>query len=468
MPRPRAFLSGAPLGKTGSRAILIGLTFLLAPLAHPAAAGWKAGVASAPITPKGPLWMSGYASRKTPSRGVIHDLKAKALVLEDPTGRKALLITLDVCGIDRGTSARIVTAIMKSHGLAREQVAIACSHTHCGPVVGTNLIGMYPIDHAERTRIALYTDGLVKTVLDVAAQALAKVGDAEVGWSIGRSGFAVNRRQNPEAKAESRRQELSLQGPVDHDVPVLKAARPDGSILAVVFGYACHCTTLDIDRFCGDYAGFTQLDLEKRIPGATALFVAGCGADQNPIPRRSLALAEKYGAELARSVERALAGPVEPVRGSLRASYEEIPLAFAAIPGRSQVETDAKSGNFFVASRARGLLRLIDEKGALDPSYPYPVQVWKLGALEWILLGGEVVVDYSLRIKRNRDPGRVWVSAYGNDVMAYIPSLRVLKEGGYEGGGAMLYYGLPSPWRDDVEEAIVAAIARGLAKTGDR
>ncbi len=468
MPRPDALLSSALLGKTGSRSILIGLAFLLLLLVEPAAAGWKAGVASGPITPKGPLWMSGYASRKAPSRGAIQDLKAKALVLEDPAGSKALLITLDVCGIDRVTSARITTAVMRSHGLAREQIAIACSHTHCGPVVGTNLIGMYPIDDAERTRIAKYTDGLVKTVVELADQALSKTGDAQVGWSIGRCGFAVNRRQNPEDKADSRRQKLSLEGPVDHDVPVLKVARPDGSILAVVFGYACHCTTLDIDRFCGDYAGFTQLDLEKRIPGATALFVAGCGADQNPIPRRSLALAEEYGAELARSVERALAGPVEPVRGSLRAWYEEIPLAFAAIPGRSQVETDAKSPNFFVASRARGLLRLIDEKGSLDTTYPYPVQVWKLGALEWILLGGEGVVDYSLRIKRNRDPGRVWVSAYCNDVMAYIPSLRVLKEGGYEGGGAMLYYGLPSPWRDDVEEAIIAAIARGLAKTGER
>lgn len=468
MPRPRVQRLPSLMRKSGARSILVGLVCALVPALDAAAAGWRAGVAATPITPKSPLWMSGYASRKGPSRGAIHDLKGKALVLEDPSGRKALLITLDVCGIDRGTSARITTAIMARHGLAREQVVVACSHTHCGPVVGSNLIGMYPIDDAERKRIALYTDWLVKAVVDLAGQAMSKADEVKVGWAIGRAGFAVNRRQNPEAKVPERRKAMALEGPVDHDVPVLKVERPNGSVLAVVFGYACHCTTLDFDQFCGDYAGFAQIELEKHFPGATALFVAGCGADQNPIPRHSLKLAETYGAELAHAVERALAGPVEAVQGSLRESYEEIPLAFAAIPIRAQIEADARSSHFHVASRARGLLRVIEQKGSLDATYPYPIQVWKLGALEWILLGGEVVVDYSLRIKRNRDPGRVWVSAYCNDVMAYIPSLRVLKEGGYEGGGAMLYYGLPSPWRGDVEDALSAAVARGLAKTGER
>ncbi len=453
----------SPLWKS-SLSILIAIA--LAPATRAADVGWKAGVAASVITPKGPLWMSGYASRKAPSRGAIHDLKAKALLLADPAGRKALLITLDLCGIDRETSARITKVIMARHAMAREQVALACSHTHCGPVVGSNLIGMYPIDDAERDRIARYTDGLVTAVVNLADQAIASASEAKLGWTIGRAGFAVNRRQNPEAKVPERRRSLTLEGPVDHDVPVLKVARPDGSTLALVFGYACHCTTLGIDQFCGDYAGFTQIELEKRYPGATALFVAGCGADQNPIPRHSIDLAVRYGAELAGAVEHALAGSVEPVKGDLSASYEEIPLAFAAIPGRGQVESDTHSTNVYIASRARGLLKRLDERGSLDSTYPYPVQVWRLGSLEWILLGGEVVVDYSRKIKRSRDPGRVWVSAYCNDVMAYIPSLRVLKEGGYEGGGAMVYYGLPSPWRDDVEQAITAAVVRGLSKLG--
>ena len=76
------------------------------------------------------------------------------------------------------------------------------------------------------------------------------------------------------------------------------------------------------------------------------------------------------------------------------------------------------------------------------------------------LLGGEVVVDYSLRLKTELGEGNTWIAGYSNDVMAYIPSERVLKEGGYEGAGAMVYYGLPSPWSEEVEEAIIRTVDR--------
>jgi hypothetical protein len=233
--------------------------------------------------------------------------------------------------------------------------------------------------------------------------------------------------------------------------------------LGIVFGYACHCTVLDGYQFCGDYAGFAQIELEARYPGAQAMFVAGCGGDQNPIPRRAIELAARYGKDLATSVEDVLARSLVPIGGTFSTNYDEIPLAFASLPAKSQIELDAKSTNFYVASRAKHLLATIASRGSLEPTYPYPVQVWRLGNLDWIFLGGEVVVDYALRIKRNVGSSHTWVSAYCNDVMAYIPSQRVLKEGGYEGGGAMLYYGLPASWSEKVEEDVVAAVARQIS-----
>ncbi len=123
-------------------------------------------------------------------------------------------------------------------------------------------------------------------MVKVVGEALSRLQDARISWGNGRCDFAVNRRANREGEVPKLRQSLALQGPDDHDVPVLRISRSDGSLTAVVFGYACHCTVLDFYKFCGDYAGFAQVDLEKRYPGATALFVAGCGGDQNPIPRR--------------------------------------------------------------------------------------------------------------------------------------------------------------------------------------
>ena len=423
-------------------------------------AGWGAGKARVAITPKTPTWMAGYGSRDKPSEGTIHDLWAKALVLRDPSGRLATLVTLDICGIGRDLSTRIRDDLKRRHGLERDRIVLACSHTHTGPVVGSNLISMYKIDDEQRRQIAAYAETFVEAVTGVVDEAIKHIEPAELSWGTGKADFAVNRRNNKEPEVPSLRERMELQGPIDHDLPVLRVQGPDGEVRAVVFGYACHCTVLGLNKFSGDYAGFAQIALEREIPGAQAMFVAGCGADQNPIPRRTVELAEAYGNQLAEGVQRVLHGSMRPIATSLVSSYEEIPLDFAKLPTREQVEADARSNDFFIASRARSLLKILESKESLDASYPYPIQVWRLGDLTWVFLGGEVVVDYSLRIKRNLGSSHTWVSGYCNDVMAYIPSLRVLTEGGYEGAGAMVYYGLPSPWSEAVEVSIIHAVDR--------
>ncbi len=441
-------------------ALAITAVFVSPTLAGADEVSWKAGTARAVITPKTPMWMSGYAARNKPSQGVVHDLWAKALALQDPDGHRVVLITLDVCGIGRDLSNRVRDAIEKRLGLERDEIVIACSHTHSGPVVGNNLLAMYNLDRQQADLVTRYAQTLEQTILQVSEQAIARLANARLSWGNGRCDFAVNRRANKEADVPALRSRLELKGPVDHDVPVLRVDRMDRSLLSLIFGYACHCTVLDGYEFCGDYAGFAQIDLESRHPTAQAMFVAGCGADQNPIPRRSIELAESYGKKLAASCDAVLAGPLQPITGPLDSKYGEIFLAFAPLPSREEIERDAKSSNFFTASRARLLLETINRRGSLEKTYPYPVQAWSLGDLTWIFLGGEVVVDYSLRIKRNLGASHTWVSAYCNDVMAYIPSKRVLEEGGYEGGGAMLYYGLPASWSPEVEEAIIDAVDR--------
>ena len=138
-----------------------------------------------------------------------------------------------------------------------------------------------------------------------------------------------------------------------------------------------------------------------------------------------------------------------------------------ALPTRAAIQQDAQSANRFVASRAEALLARLDKDGSLAGTYPYPISVWQIGNdVTFVALGGEVVVDYALRLKRELSGPRTWVASYTNDVMAYIPSLRVLKEGGYEGGGSMVYYGLPSPWKPDVEKLIVAEVHRQVKSLG--
>ncbi len=455
-----------------SRAWIVATLILIAALFGPVrpaqAAGWRAGVAREPITPRKPTWMAGYASRVKPSEGAVHDLWAKALVLEDPEGRKAALVTLDLCGIGRDLSNKIRDAIGARLQAGRDRIVLSCSHTHCGPVVGSNLIGMYRIDDDQRRVVAEYADALAGSIIATVGRAAEKLEAVELAWGDGRADFAVNRRENKEAEVPALRDRLALKGPVDHDVPVLRVRVSGGPVLAVVFGYACHCTTLSFNKFCGDYAGFAQIALESSLPGTQAMFVAGCGADQNPLPRRTVELAESYGHQLAEAVKGVLGGPLHPISGPMTTAYDEIDLAFSELPTRERIEADTHSTDLPVANRARMLLQTIESQGRLAPTYPYPIEVWRLDGLTWIFLGGEVVVDYSLRIKRNLGGSNTWVSAYCNDVMAYIPSLRVLKEGGYEGDRSMVPYGQPTTWGEKVEEDIIAAVRRVEQQTRPR
>jgi hypothetical protein len=368
---------------------------------------------------------------------------------------------MDLCGIDRGLSTRVCRAIEGKHRLDRASIALCVSHTHTGPVVGNNLRPMYALDERQSKLVDEYAAELETQLVAVAGEALSSMKSAKLEWGVGRATFAVNRRNNREEDVTRLRQEGRIQGPVDHDLPVLAVRGPDGKPIAIVFGYACHATTLSFYQWSGDWPGFAQLEIERAVPGATALFVAGCGADQNPLPRRTVELARRYGGEAASGVSAAIGAGLHPIAGPLRTAYSEIDLPFAALPTREQLIADAASKDRYVARRAKLLLAQWDRDGKLSPTYPYPVQTWRLGAGPTIvLLGGEVVVDYALRLKTELGADQTWVASYSNDVMAYVPSLRVLKEGGYEGGGAMVYYGLPSPWAPEIEERIVSEVHR--------
>jgi neutral ceramidase len=420
------------------------------------AEGWKAGTAKAKITPERLMWMSGYGARTKPAEGTGLDLWAKALVLEDERGHRAALVTLDLAGVARDLSRAVCDDVEQKYGLDRSRVMLAVSHTHCGPVVGHNLGSMYFLDQQHLQWVAEYAAGLRETIVALVGEAIERLAPCSLSWGNGQATFAVNRRNNKEAEVPGRRAEGRLIGPVDYDVPVLAVRDEQRQLVAVVFGYTCHATVLAYYQWSGDYPGFAQQALEELHPGMTALFWAGCGGDQNPVPRRKVELAEEYGHKLADAVDRVLNGVMPDIASKLETSYREIELPFDRLPTRDDLERQTESTNKYEAQRARVLLARIEAGRPLSPTYPYPVQCWHLGnEIRWLALGGEVVVDYALRLKSELGRERTWVSGYTNDVMAYIPSRRVLAEGGYEGGGAMVYYGLPTIWAPEIEELIV-------------
>lgn len=429
-------------------------------------AEFKAGVARVPITPEGPIWMSGYASRKKPSEGVIHDLWAKALALEDQRGNRVVIVTTDLIGLPRAISDAVAARVQKQYGIERARLLLNSSHTHTGPVVRSNLNLMFDLPEEETRKIEHYGRTLTEKLVSVIGAALGRLAPADLSFGQGEARFAVNRREPTE---KGMRIGVNPNGPVDHSVPVVRVTDPAGKLVAVVFGYACHNTTLtgEFYQISGDYAGFAQIELEKTFPGAAAMFLMLCGADQNPHPRSSLELAEQHGRTLAAEVEKVLSGRLQPLRGPLRAAFRIVEPAFAPHT-RETFEQRLSDPNPVRARHARAMLAAYDERRPIR-RIPYPVQAIRFdNTLTVVALGGEVVVDYALRIKREYPGENIIVAGYSNDVMCYIPSLRVLREGGYEAVDSMLYYGQPGPFNEEIEETVFSGIHDVLKRVGRR
>jgi sugar lactone lactonase YvrE len=409
------------------------------------------------------MWMAGYGSRDRPSDGKTTELFAKSLVLEAADKTRAAIVTLDLVGINRELAIDIKQGIASQFSIPAERVWISCSHTHSGPVVHRNLgpLHYYKLDTKQRTQIDDYARFLKLAILDTVAQAVKRLEPSAVTWGVGATNFAVNRRNNKEADVTKLRTAGQLVGPSDHDVPVLAIRDSKGMLKSILFGYACHATVVSNNQWSGDYPGYAQMELEQRHPGTIALFFAGCGADQNPLPRRTVELAQHYGRQLAVAVDQVLmTAEMKTAVPQLACEYREIDLALDKLPSREDLLSQSNSSNIYESLRAKQLLTEMDNGMPLRPSYPFPISTWTLGnELDLVALGGEVVVDYSLRIKAHV-PRTSFVAGYSHDVMAYIPSLRVLKEGGYEGGGAMVYYGLPTAWSTEVESSILNEVKR--------
>ncbi|MCX7429087.1 MAG: hypothetical protein NTW96_26115 [Planctomycetia bacterium] len=420
---------------------------------------WKIGLSGTRITPKKPMWMSGYGPRLASS--VLHDIWTKVLAIESPGGDRAVVVTADVCGFSKLSYDAIFAELHKRCGLERSQFMLTCSHTHTGPALRECLHVCWPWnDPQARALVEEYSLDLEQTIVEKVIEALGQMTPATLWATEGSAAFAVNRRNNPEEEVPRIRQRGEpLKGPVDHSIPILAARAPDGRLRAVLFGYACHSTTLASTEWSGDYAGFAMLALERNHPDAQVLFYQGCGADQNPLPRRSVELCRQYGEMLAAGVEAALRQPMRPLAPRLRTAFDYVDLPYERNPTVAELEASVRDGGVMGGLSKR----FLDQLAAGKPfaSYPYPVQVWKLGDDQlWISLAGEVVVDYSLKFKAKYGP-TTWTSGFTQEMVCYIPSLRVLKEGFGQEVGSPRSYGLPAyGWTAEVEDRVTAGVER--------
>lgn len=431
------------------------------------AAELEVGLAVRDVTPTLPIRLAGYAARKRPADRVDQPLLVQALAWRNPTGERFVLVALDNCGVSRTFMVPVLEQYAARFQLDRGQVAVVCSHTHSGPVLDTVLSDMVEAPTEDRAQIASYSRLLRSNLVEVVGAALADLQPAQLEFGLGRATFAMNRRvyqgdrvvfgDNPD-------------GPVDWDVPVLRIKATNGAVRAIVFGYACHGTSVrtgdDWYVVSPEYMGYARQLLEAHEPGAMAVFLPGFGADADPAPRGRLLDAKRHGLELAGAVMGVLHRPMRPVRGPFRFVYQEVSLPLVQPPDRPQLEKDAQSADRHVRARATAYLKRLDAGQPLPKAVDLPVGVVRLGDdLTLVLMGGEVVVDYSRRLKRLLAADHPWLVAFAYEVPCYIPSIRLIKEGGYESDYSLVYYGYYGPFHTSSEDQLVQHVLNLVSRT---
>jgi hypothetical protein len=426
------------------------------------------GIAKVDITPELPIRLSGYQNRPAEATRVDTRLFARALAVGADHEKPALLITVELIGIGGESAETVAAALQAKHGLERPRIAICATHVHSGPALTDVLPYMFARDlpREEADRIATYTATLRGKLVQVGEAALADRKPGRLAWSEGKVDFAAQRRVIVDGKWT--KFGVVPDGFVDHALPVLRVTDENGGVRAVFVSYACHCTTVGSsdNAVHHDWAGDAAQRVEAENRGAVALVALGCGADANPNPRGMSAIAA-HGEKVAAEVRRLSTRPGRALGPVTEASFRRIELPFDHEVTREELQRRVAADPKGTGAYAPGkFLAQLDAGRALPRSVPYPIQTWAFGPnLAMVFLAGEVVSEYSLRLRRELDPARLWVNAYANSLPCYIASKRMFPEGGYEVDASMNYYAWPTRLAIGTEDQIIRTVHEMLPAT---
>ncbi len=423
---------------------------------------WRIGFGKTDVTPREPVRLSGYSNRDQEFDGVADRLSCRAMAMsnsEQDSG-SMLLVSIDSICVTADLTNKVARWTEKQYGMSRSQLVLCSTHSHAAPHVANGLNNLFQktLTEQELAAIARNTDQMterIKTAIELA------MNDRQPGsLSLGgdQASFAVNRRVLKEGVWSGFG--IQSDGPTDHRVRVLRATDLQGRLRGAVLMYACHCTTLggDFNQISGDWAGLAARELEQSYPGATVLATIGCGADANPNPRTNYEHAKGHASEIVSAVKRAFEKEMVPLTSFPAGHFGYAELAFE-LPTREHLNAMAKDSKAVNQRWSEAMTAIWDAKGQLPASYQAPIHSWQFGdELTWVFLGGEVVVDYQMKLEKLLPGANVWVAAYTDDVFAYVTSERMRTEGGYEVDFSMIYYQQPGRWASGTEALLLRRV----------
>jgi len=384
------------------------------------------GTASAIFTPPLGTLMAGFGHRDHGAEGVLDDLELQLFLLQH-NDEIICIVTADLIGFGAEATQLLRQEIHAAAGADPAKVLLCASHTHSGPQLLSHIPGAGgPLNEA------VLAD-LQEKIKIAARQAQENLTPVRMSWGESSlSGYAINRRRKtPNGFVNS----PNPFGRRDDAVTAIQFTdAKDSSLRAVLFSYTCHPTTIGSYQLSGDYPGAARRALEKQT-GAVAGFLPGCFGDVRPnctvmgngrFRSGNPTDIEDFGAALANAVIDA-GKSTFPLMPKLGGFCDEVVLPL-------QAEND---------SRALPLQRL-------DLAEEFSI----------IAMGGEICVDYGHYIKSLSNTRRLLPLGYSNDVIAYIPTAQILSEGGYEAESSCPIFGLPGPFKPELEDLVKNAVKK--------
>ena len=416
---------------------------------------FQVGTARVKITPAIGMPYLGYGwDRQDPFLGVNDDLWAKALVIDDGE-RVAALIACDIIGFPPAAFAAAVRALVATHtAIPGEHVMLSASHTHSSHA---------SIDLSTLDLEWPWVQELIQSLAGAAIAAWQRREPASVKVSSGEiHGISENRRvvrsdgkvyRNWDRTASA---EVVRRGPIDPEVGVLLAQRPNGSPLAVLCNFTAHpICAMSQALVSADYPGFATAAVEAALgPGVTALFTQGaCGDVNPPVVRRNVRDAREIGLQLAGEVLRVagslLPEEVSPVERRVQVKAKRVSWAYrtdlppqdeaarAYAAATAEIEQLRRDGAAEADIRRKANEhRLVRERYMLTRNEARreegEIQLLAIGDSAWVGVPGELFCQIGLDIKEQSPFAHTYVVGYANCYQGYFPTPIAYTEGGYE------------------------------------
>lgn len=411
------------------------------------------------VTPSHRVPLAGFAARRAPLETIRDPLEANALLIRE---RDSMLCVVSLDALYVGALREIV--LRELGGLiAPEQLFFAASHTHFAPATDPRLPSLGRVD-------GVYLKSAAEKIADLIAGLLSIDGvPASVCYrEIPTPPLAINRRRKtwiwegrflrrPRVRVLRR---PNRRAPRDNKVRVLSFhALKDNRPLTLIWNFSCHPVCYpELSSATAEYPGWVRRRIREQFNLDAVIFLQGFAGDLRPAFTRGLDLPPFRVTEF-----------FSPTLGQWREWAERV----------ASVTCEAVRCSGTVLDGSLHVTRHLEPVGSLLSGEAGHLSIHRWGfadQVDVIGLSAEPVAEYIDVVARLLRSRQCMPVGYIDSVFGYLPTERMLSEGGYESDQFRDYFdlkadfaqGLDDRFREVLESMLDEDLSDGIPQKKER